>query len=139
MSNITAVGNLAKTPKLYENDKGHYCYARVLVTDRIYNKETEKWEDGPTVAYDVAVNGNQAVKLVETAEQSGNIRVLFSGELKITKYEGENGVSLQHRVRATDVAASFRGQTITVAKGNTPAPEEEPWAPAATYGDDTPF
>ena len=74
MSYITRTGNLAATPTLREGDNGPYTYARVLVSDRI-RQEDNSYTDGPTVAYDVAVSGNQAVNLVEVAEQSGNVRV----------------------------------------------------------------
>ncbi|MFD0760428.1 single-stranded DNA-binding protein [Arthrobacter ulcerisalmonis] len=77
MSYITRTGNLAATPTLREGDNGPYTYARVLVSDRI-RQEDNSYTDGPTVAYDVAVSGNQAVNLVEVAEQSGNVRVTFS-------------------------------------------------------------
>jgi len=64
MSYITRTGNLAATPVLRENDKGKpYTYARVLVTDRI-RKDDGNYEDGGTIGYDVAVQGNQAVNLV---------------------------------------------------------------------------
>ena len=138
-SYITTVGNLAKTPELREGEKGAYCYARVLVTDRIRNRDTNEYEDGATVAYDVAISGNQAENLVAAAQASGNVRVIFSGRLTVTEYEGDNGVRIQRNVRAEEIGVSLRGQTITVDKGTKPAPEEEPWAATDTYGDDTPF
>ena len=81
-----------------------------------------------TVAYDVAVSGNQAVNLVEVAEQSGNVRVTFSGRYRVTEYKGEQGTRLQHEVRADEVAVSLRGQSVRVVG-----------KPTADQGDDTPF
>ena len=92
---------------------GTYTYARVLVSDRI-RQEDNSYTDGPTVAYDVAVSGNQAVNLVEVAEQSGNVRVTFSGRYRVTEYKGEQGTRLQHEVRADEVAVSLRGQSVRV-------------------------
>ena len=120
-------GNLAATPTLREGDNGPYTYARVLVSDRI-RQEDNSYTDGPTVAYDVAVSGNQAVNLVEVAEQSGNVRVTFSGRYRVTEYKGEQGTRLQHEVRADEVAVSLRGQSVRVVG-----------KPVADQGDDTPF
>ena len=128
MSYITRTGNLAATPVLRENDKGKpYTYARVLVSDRI-RQDDDTYTDGPTVAYDVAVSGNQAVNLVEVAEESGNVRVTFSGRYRVTEYKGEQGTRLQHEVRADEVAVSLRGQSVRVVG-----------KPASDQGDDTPF
>lgn len=66
MSYITRTGNLAEAPTLREGENGPYCYARVLVSDRI-RQESGDYIDGPTVAYDVAVSGSQATNLVDTA------------------------------------------------------------------------
>ena len=106
---------------------GGDAYARVLVSDRI-RQEDNSYTDGPTVAYDVAVSGNQAVNLVEVAEQSGNVRVTFSGRYRVTEYKGEQGTRLQHEVRADEVAVSLRGQSVRVVG-----------KPTADQGDDTPF
>lgn len=126
MSHITRTGNLAATPELRQGDNGPYTYARVLVSDRI-RQDDGSYTDGPTVAYDVAVSGNQATNLVAAAEASGNIRVTFSGRYRVTEYKGEQGTRLQHEVRADEIAVSLRGQSITVNRSTDAA------------GDDTPF
>lgn len=118
MSYITRTGNLAATPELREGDNGPYTYARVLVTDRVRN-EDGTYSDGPTIAYDVAVNGSQAVNLVDTATRSGNIRVTFAGTYRITEYTTDQGTRLQHEVRADDIAVSLRGQSVTVERPMT--------------------
>lgn len=120
MSYITRTGNLAATPVLRENDNGKpYTYARVLVTDRI-RKGDGSYEDGATIGYDVAVQGNQAVNLVEAAERSGNIRITFSGEYRATVYRPENGEErIQHEVRADEVGVSLRLQSVTVERSGT--------------------
>ena len=134
MTYIISTGNLAKTPELREGETGSYCYARVLVTDRVRNRETNEFEDGATVAYDVAVRGSQAVNLVAAAETSGNIRVTFAGRLTTTEYHGENGVRTQRNVSADEIGVSLRGQTVTVDKSSKSSD-----AATDNYGDDTPF
>lgn len=113
MSYITRTGNLAEAPTLREGDSGPYTYARVIVSDRL-RQEDGSYIDGPTIAYDVAVNGNQATNLVEAAERSGNIRVTFSGRYRVSEYQGEQGARVQHEVRADEVSVSLRGQSVTV-------------------------
>ncbi|MGZ0069854.1 single-stranded DNA-binding protein [Microbacterium arborescens] len=127
MSFITRTGNLAATPTLREGQNGPYTYARVLVSDRI-RQEDGSYTDGPTVAYDVAVSGNQARNLVEAAQESGNIRVTFSGRYSVTEYTSGQGSRVQHEVRADEVAVSLRGQSVRVIG-----------KPAADQGDETPF
>lgn len=114
MSYITRVGNLAETPTLREGEKGPYCFADVIVNDSI--KKGDGYVDGPAIRYEVAVNGNEAVNLVEAAEASGNIRIFFSGDYYVTEYVGEKGSYLQHKVRADHVGVSLRGQKVVVQK-----------------------
>lgn len=120
MSYITRTGNLAATPVLRENDKGKpYTYARVLVTDRI-RKDDGNYEDGGTIGYDVSVQGNQAVNLVEAVERSGNIRITFAGEYRTTIYRPEGGEErIQHEVRADEVGVSLHLQSVTVERSGT--------------------
>lgn len=128
MSYITRTGNLAETPKLREGEHGPYTYARILVSDR--NRQDDgSYSDGPTIAYDVAVSGNQAVNLVEAAERSGNIRITFSGRYRVTSYQSGDQTRIQHEVRADEIGVSLRGQVVTVARGGD----------SGEAGDDTPF
>lgn len=127
MSYITRTGNLAETPTLREGDNGPYTYARVLVSDRLRQKDGS-YIDGPTIGYDVAVSGNQAVNLVEAAERSGNIRVTFSGRYRVSEYKGEQGTRLQHEVNADEVSVSLRGQSVTVERAaRTDEPDSTPF------------
>jgi len=129
-SYITRTGNLAATPELRQGEKGPYTFARILVSDGI-RQEDGSYVDGPTIPYDVAVSGDKAVKLVDAATESGNIRIMFAGRYRVTEYQGENGPRLQHRVNADEIAVSLTGQTVRVIKTTAPDP--------ADYGDDTPF
>lgn len=90
MSYIIRTGNLAGTPELREGERGPYTYARVMVSDRI-RPDDGSYTDGPSIAYDVLVNGNQAVNLVDAAEARGNIRVTFAGRYRVTEWQGGQG------------------------------------------------
>lgn len=114
MSYITRTGNLAATPVLRQGEHGPYTYARILVSDRLPDGKGGR-VDGPVIGYDVAVSGTQAENLVAVAEASGNVRITFSGQYKVTEYAGDRGTLVKHEVRADDVAVSLRGQRVTVA------------------------
>lgn len=120
MSFISRTGNLAETPKLREGDKGPYTFARVLVTDRIRQKDGS-YTDGPATPYDVAVSGDQAKRLVATAKRDGNVRVTFAGRYRVTEWKGDQGSRIQHEVQADDIALSFRGQDIGLVTGEPAA------------------
>lgn len=113
MSYIVRTGNLAGTPELREGEHGPYTFARVIVSDRI-RQEDGSYVNGPAIAYDVLVSGNQAVNLVETAKASGNIRITFAGLYRITEWRGDQGTRIEHEVRANEVSVSLLGQKVTV-------------------------
>ena len=111
MSHITQTGNLAATPELRQGERGAYTYARVIVTDRL-RQEDGSYADGSAIAYDVAVSGDQAT------QESGNIRVMFSGRYRVTEYKGQQRTRIKHEVNADEVAVSLRGQTVTATRNS---------------------
>lgn len=119
MSYITRTGNLAGTPELREGERGPYTYARIIVSDRI-RQEDGSYTDGPAIAYDVLVNGSQAVNLVDAAEASGNIRITFAGRYRVTEWQGEQGTRVQH-----EVSVSLIGQKVTVERTRGDATPDE--------------
>lgn len=115
MSFISRTGNLAATPKLREGENGPYTFAKVIVSDR-YKDKAGEWVDGPSIAYEVAVSGDEAKRLVATAERDGNVRVTFSGRYRVTEWKSDTGSRHQHEVRADSIALAFRGQDVSVLK-----------------------
>ncbi|PCC27047.1 hypothetical protein CIK76_18815 [Glutamicibacter sp. BW80] len=115
MSHIIRSGNLVRIPELRKGDKGSYAYARVAVTDAIRAKDGS-FTDGPAIFYDVQVSGVQAEELVETATESGNVRVIFSGRYRVTEYKGAQGSTIQHQVTADEIGISLRNQSVRAAK-----------------------
>lgn len=125
MSFIIRTGNLAGTPKLREAEGKVYTYATVMVSDRIKTKDGE-WIDGPPTAYNVNVRGDQARRLVATAERDGNVRVLFAGPYRVKQWDSEKGPQIQHDVANADVGLSFAGQDVgLVSEKPKPKPEAE--------------
>lgn len=64
------------------------------------------------------MNGVQTEELVECAQASGNVRVLFSGRYRATEYKGAQGTTIQHQVTADEIGISLRGQSVRAAKRN---------------------
>lgn len=124
MSYITRTGNLTEAPTLRNGDNGPYTYARVAVSDRIRQGDGS-YIDGPTVFYNVSVAGNRATNLVEAAQRSGNIRIMFSGRYRVTEFRGEQGTRIRHEVHADEVGVSLRGQSVAVRPAGGRADERE--------------
>lgn len=124
MSFISRTGNLAATPVLREGDNGPYTFAKVIVTDRIKTKD-EGWLDGPPIAYEVAVNGDEAKRLVAAAQRDGNVRVTFTGRYRVTEWQSDNGPRPQHEVRADSIGLAFRGQDVGIIKAAEPTDATE--------------
>lgn len=138
MSYITRVGNIVRTPELRTQDGKDYCFARVLVTDT--KKDTDgQWRDTATTAYDLTINADQARRLITTCQESGNIRVLFTGRYRIETYTRQDGsTAISHRVQVDNIGVSLKGQNITVTKPNQTT--NEPSNPDDLWlAPDTPF
>lgn len=143
MSYIVREGNLAAAPELREGAKSgtKYTYARVIVTDRIRTAEGE-FVDGAAVAYNLTVFGAQAEQLVDAANASGNIKLVFAGDYTVRSYtsrEGESRVS--HDVRVDVIGVSLRGQEVraqslrALRENDAPVPSSDP---AAYWGSPDP-
>lgn len=115
MSYISRVGNLAAAPELRESDTGVFCYARIIVNDRERDDQGD-WGDGPATTYNVAVSGDQARNLCETAQESGNIALAFGGRYRVRERNRDGKTYLQHEVRADYIGVSLRHQIATVRK-----------------------
>lgn len=117
MSYIVRAGNLASTPELRTAENGRtYCYADVIVNDR------ERTEDGSfrdlgTIRYSLTVFRSAAEQLVETAQTSGNVRVLFAGSYRVREYDRrDGGTGISHDVMVDEIGVSLTGQRVAVDK-----------------------
>ena len=138
MSYIIRSGNLTATPTLRTNDTGrHYCFARVAVNDRAKNTEGE-WETVGTTFYDLTVSGSDATRLIEVAEASGNVRVVFAGRYSVREYKRKDGtMGTGHNVHVDEIGISLRGQAVHVISStprtDTPPETDDDWREYAEY------
>lgn len=114
MSYIVRAGNLAATPELRTSDNGVYCYADVIVNDR-ERTEDGSYRDLGTIRYSLTVFRSAAERLVETAQTSGNVRVLFTGRYRVREFDRrDGGTGISHDVVVDEIGVSLTGQRVAV-------------------------
>lgn len=127
MSYIVRAGNLASTPELRTAENGTtYCYADVIVNDR-ERTEDGSYRDLGTIRYSLTVFRSAAEQLVETAQTSGNVRVLFSGSYRVREYDRrDGGTGISHDVMVDEIGVSLTGQRVTVDRSRRSGGEDAP-------------
>lgn len=115
MSYIVRTGNLASAPELRTSDNGTtYCYADVIVNDRA-RSDDGSYRDLATTRYSLTVFRSAAENLVDTAQNSGNVRVLFAGTYRVREYDRKDGGrGISHDVSVDEIGISLTGQQVAV-------------------------
>ncbi len=69
---------------------------------------------GPgAIVYSLTVFGSVAEQLVETAQASGNVRVLFAGSYRVRGYDRHvGGTGISHNVMVDEIDVSLTGQRV---------------------------
>ena len=127
MSYIIRVGNLAATPELRTAGSGGvYCYADVIVNDR-ERAEDGSYRDLGTVRYSLTVFRSAAEQLVETAQTSGNVGVLFAGRYRVREFDRRDGrKGISHDVVVDEIGVSLTGQRVAVDRSRRSGGEAAP-------------
>ena len=139
MSNyITVTGNLARAIDIRTDENGKpYTFARIIVSDRIYDKKNDTWTDGPAIGYDFALFGNEALALAHAA-QHGSIRLTVTGRYQVSEWEGNDGTKrIKHEIKNAEAAVSLTFQTVTVTRGTPDTAPAESSAPQQAQTADT--
>lgn len=147
MTLISTSGNLARAPRLHTDERGTVAYATVIATDRVQNKNDE-WVDGPKTFYELTLKGADAKALLALHKTFGNFRFAFSGYLRSTWWESDNGPKPENRITVTDAGFALRDLARTLdlpdptketpdahVTNDADAPTEAPAEPAPIYGD----
>ena len=66
--------DLAAAPTLREGENGPYTFAKVIVSDR-YKDKSGEWVDGPSIPYDVAVSGDEAMQTKRERQIAGRLLI----------------------------------------------------------------
>lgn len=87
---ITVVGNLVADPELRFTPSGAaVCNFRVASTPKVFNRQSNQWEDGDALFLTVNVWRKQAENVAESLQKG--MRVIVNGRLKQRRYETREG------------------------------------------------
>lgn len=110
---ITIVGNLVQDPELRFTPSGAaVCNFRVASTPRIFNKNSNQYEDGEAVFLAVNVWRQAAENVAESL--SKGMRVIVHGTLKQRSYETREG----EKRSVYEIEADEVGPSLTFAKAD---------------------
>lgn len=124
---LTITGNLTADIELkYTPNAVAVANFTVASTPRVYNRQTNQWEDGQALFMRVQVWREQAENIAESKLRKGT-RVTVTGELTQRTWEDkEGGKHTIYELVAEDVSASMRFAQVSVRKitRNAQAPKQ---------------
>lgn len=111
---ITIVGNLVADPELRFTPSGAaVANFRIATTPRVYNRDTNQWEDGDAMFLTCNIWRQAAENVAESL--SKGMRVIVTGKLKQRSYETKEGEQRTvYEVEVDEVGPSLRYATATV-------------------------
>ena len=111
---ITIVGNIVAEPELrWTPNQVAVCNFRIATTPRVYNRDTNQWEDGDAVFMTCNIWRQAAENVAESL--SKGMRVIVQGNLKQRSYQTKEGEQRTvYEIEADEVGPSLRYATATV-------------------------
>ena len=111
---ITIVGNLVADPELrWTPNQVAVCNFRIATTPRVYNRDTNQWEDGDVVFMTCNIWRQAAENAAETLTKG--MRVIVQGNLKQRSYQTKEGEQRTvYEIEVDEVGPSLRYATATV-------------------------
>lgn len=111
---ITIVGNLVADPELrWTPNQVAVCNFRIATTPRVYNRDTNQWEDGEALFLTCNVWRQAAENAAETLTKG--MRVIVQGNLKQRSYQTKEGEQRTvYEIEVDEVGPSLRYATATV-------------------------
>jgi single-strand DNA-binding protein len=114
---VTIIGNVVdeQVSMRFTPSGAAVCKFTVASTPRVYSKEKQAWEDGPTLYLPVSVWRQQGENCGETLARG--MRVVVQGRLSQRSYDDKQGVKRTvYEIDAEEVAVSLRSATAKVQK-----------------------
>ena len=115
---ITIVGNLVADPELRFTPSGAaVANFRVATTPRVFNRDTNQWEDGDAVFLTCNCWRDMAENVAESMAKG--MRVIVTGKLKQRRYqtkEGENRTV--YEIEVDEVGPSLRYASASVTRAD---------------------
>lgn len=134
---ITVVGNLTYTPEFRITPSGVAVATFTVASNpRQFNKNTQKYEDGPALFMRCQIWRDGAQNLHDSNLSQGT-RVVVTGRLKQRSYENREGAKVTVvEVEVEDVGPSVKGATVAVTRiaRNGGTGTEQPTAKVAAFG-----
>ena len=111
---ITIVGNLVADPELrWTPNQVAVANFRIATNPRVYNRDTNQWEDGDAVFMTCNVWRQAAENAAETLTKG--MRVIVQGNLKQRSYQTKEGEQRTvYEIEVDEVGPSLRYATATV-------------------------
>lgn len=143
---ITVVGNLTADPELRYTQSGiPVANFTIASTPRTFNRQTNEWEDGDALFLRASIWREYAEHVAGSLTKGS--RVIASGFLKQRSYEDREGnTRTAIELEVQEIGPSLRYATAQVTRtGGQAQPEQagqqtqDEWAPATSYGEDTPW
>lgn len=109
---ITIVGNLVADPELRYTQSGvAVTNGRVASTPRVYNKDTNQWEDGEALFLQFTSWRAEAENIANSLAKGQ--RVIVVGVLRQRSYEDRDGTKRSsYEIQDAEVAASLKFATV---------------------------
>lgn len=137
---ITIVGNLTADPELRTTSTGSIVVNFTIAsTPSHYNKQTNQWDDDPTLFLRCnAWDGNYQKLATNIAQTlSKGMRVIARGNLTQRSYQAQNGENRTvYEMRILDIGPDL-SKYIAVTEQHTSQPmsrENDPWAKDDEFG-----
>lgn len=111
---ITVVGNLVADPELRFTPSGAaVANFRVATTPRVFNRDTNQWEDGDAVFLTCNAWRQMAENIAESLTKG--MRVIVAGKLRQRSYQTNDGENRTvYEIEVDEVGPSLRYATATV-------------------------
>lgn len=115
---ITIVGNLVADPELRFTPSGAaVANFRVATTPRVFNRDTNQWEDGDAVFLTCNAWRQMAENIAESLTKG--MRVIVAGKLRQRSYQTNDGENRTvYEIEVDEVGPSLRYATATVTRAD---------------------
>lgn len=111
---ISVVGTVATEPREITIGGTTLCSFRLACSERRLNRETQKWEDGPTNWF--TVNAFRALATHAAQSLSKGDRVIVHGKLRIKSWQREEKSGTSVEIDAEALGPELRWGTTTFTK-----------------------
>ncbi|MBF0808501.1 hypothetical protein E4U03_07750 [Rothia nasimurium] len=127
IDNFAVTGNLVADPRVIEREDGSYLVVLAVAENRrTFDNDTQQWVEADPVYYNVGLDsrdrslGNLPSNVSASLHKGDMVTV--QGNYQASPYQDKNGnLGINHRIWATDVAASMKFASVEVTPNPKPS------------------